>query len=102
MKYWYFISVAILLCVLPLALCIVYWMLPLGSIGPMVPITGIANVLLLPVLIYFGAEGAFHFKMWKPVLAVLSLLLSVFLAVLGMNLFMLLTYLFGIKDYQMM
>lgn len=68
----------------------------------MIPITGIVNILGLPILIFKGAEEVFQVKRWKPALAIVSLISGVFLAVLGMNLFIGLTALFGIMDYQLM
>jgi hypothetical protein len=102
MKNPYFISTIILVCGVPLALCMLFWALPFGSIGPMIPLTGVVNLIALPPILYFGIEKALQIKKWKPVLALCSLILGVLFSVLGMNVFIGLTWLFGIKDYQLM
>ena len=98
----YFISAIIVVAVLPLAICATFWALPIGSTGPMVPAIGIVNVLVLPVLFFKGCEKAFKSDNWKPALVILAILLGVIFAVAGMKYFMVLTYIFGIMDYQVM
>jgi len=102
MKIYYPISILGLLCGLPVALCLLFKAFPLGSIGPMVPITGIINLLALPPLLFLAAGEYFQINNWKVPVGILSAVLGAVLAILGANLFMWLTYVFGIMDYQPM
>jgi hypothetical protein len=102
MKNSYFISALILVCGVPLALSVLFWAFPLGSVGPMIPLSGVVNLIALPPLIYLGAQKAFQIKNQKPVLAFGSVIVGVLLTVLGMNIFIGVTWAFGINDYQLM
>ena len=42
----------VLLLTLPVWLCVVFWLLPLGSIGPFVLLTWIVNSIVLPIIFY--------------------------------------------------
>jgi hypothetical protein len=98
----YSISIISLIIGLPLAFCILFKMLPFGSIGPMVPITGMINLIILPPLLYLGASRYFNNDKWKICLLVFSVIAGVTLALLGVNIFMWLTHVFGIMDYNPM
>jgi hypothetical protein len=102
MRASYPISIIALTCGLPLTLCILFKMFPFGSIGPMVPITGMINLIILPPLLYLGASKYFNPYKWKMCLIIFSGIAGVILALLGVNLFMWLTHVFGIMDYNPM
>lgn len=87
---------------LPVISCLIFWALPLGSIGFMIPLTGIANAVVLPFLLYKAILKAFKVNKYKLGIGLASTIGGVILSVLGMNIFIAMTVLFGIKDYQLM
>ena len=102
MKNSYIISAIFFVCGVPLTLCVLFWAFTLGSVGPMIHLAGFVNLIVLTPLVFVGAEKAFKIKNRKTVLAFGSLIIGVLLAVLGINLFIGLTWAFGLNDYQMM
>jgi len=94
--------IAFLVLGVPLLLCVLFKILPIGSIGPMVPITGIINAVALPFLIYFSMFKLINSRGAQIAVVVASMLGGVFLAILEMNALIGLSTLFGIMDYQLM
>jgi hypothetical protein len=102
---------------LPLALCIIFKFFPLGSIGPLVLFYFLAAVFVTPFLL-FRLIGSFVnntsaskrssestcdiFSVFFVLFIGSSLIVGVFLGVLSGNLFIWLTAVFGIMDYQLM
>lgn len=94
--------IVILVIVLPIILCILFRLFPLGSVGPFVPITGVINIFALPILSYMAMgriEIANRHKIARIIAAIVS---GAILAIIGMNLFMFISSIFGIMDYQPM
>ena len=87
---------------LPLLLCLFFKIFPVDSVGPMVPITGVMNAVILPFLLYFGFFELINNRETRIVAVILSILGGLFLAVVEMNAFMAFSEIFGISDYQMM
>lgn len=98
--YFYLVSVA---CIgLPLIGCIVFKLFPIGSIGPMVPISGIINTFVMPYLIFKCFSPFFEKHRIEFVLIIISIPVGVFLAVMEMNILVGMSSVFGIMDYQLM
>ena len=87
---------------LPLIACVLFKTLPIGSIGPLVPISGVIYAFYLPYLLYRSFCPIFKKHEIAFLLVILSVPLGVLLAVIEMNLLIWLSYVFGIMDYQLM
>ncbi len=106
----------------PFFLCVIFKIFSLGTIGPIVLVFGILTVFITPVLtvrtVLFVLSGEFstrllpsflhrkikgeYFNFLFGITILISLCLGIFLGVLGMNIFIGFTMLFGIMDYQLM
>ena len=102
MKSYYPISIITLIVGLPIVLCLAFKYFPLGSIGPFVPITGVINVFSLPIILYLSFKPYCKNTIWKIILIITAVAFGLILAVIGMNIFIWLTGIFGIMDYQLM
>jgi hypothetical protein len=87
--------------VLPIILCVVYKVFPLGSIGPLVLFVPIMSVFIFPPCVFIILFREHFGAILRLFIAIVSLAGGVPLAVLQMNVFAFLTWLFGIMDYQM-
>ena len=87
---------------IPLLFCWIYKALPLGSVGPWIPITGIINGLLLPYFFYKAIGGLIDKCGFKIAWAIGAIPIGVLLAVVEVNIFIGLAAMFGIKDFQLM
>jgi hypothetical protein len=102
---------------LPLALCIIFKFFPLGSIGPFVLFYFLAAVFVTPFLLFRliglfvnntsslkrGSESTCDiFSVLSVLFIGASIIVGGFLGVLSGNLFIWLTAVFGIMDYQLM
>ncbi|WP_459919090.1 hypothetical protein [Desulfocicer niacini] len=87
---------------LPLLICVIFKILPIGSVGPIIPITGIINVFALPYLFYCSVADLVKSKGTKVISLIVSILIGVFMTVIEMNVFIGLSSLFGIMDYHLM
>ena len=86
----------------PLAICAIYATGRFGSVGPWVPIWGIATLLLSPAAIYAPVSETLTRGWSKLLMGLLAIPLSVLFAVLAANALMLFSHLFGIYDYAQM
>lgn len=75
------ITILTVLLLAPLWLCILYASLPLGSIGPMVPLTWIVNSALLPLALIYALKeikNEKHRKLWMIGSVPIGLILAYF------------------------
>jgi len=68
----------------------------------MLPITGIINAIALPFLCYHSVFGLLKTRGTQIAFAITSIPIGIFLALIGMNIFIWFSALFGIMDYQLM
>ena len=98
-----YLYLILLICIgLPLLGCIVFRLFPLGSIGPLVPISGVLSVFVMPYLIYRCFSQFFKKREIEILLIIFSIPVGVIFAVIEMNILIGLSSFFGIMDYQLM
>lgn len=83
----------------PLWLCLLFRFLPLGSIGPAVPLTWVVNSFLLPVMIFHLANEIGR-KRIRSTIKGLAIPAGLILAYLQFISYMPLTYVFGLYDFN--
>ena len=85
----------------PLWICLMYYCLPLGSVGGMVPLNLAFLAIAFPAYLCWWLDDVKSDK-WKLALRVLALPLGVVLAVLAINLYFPLTAWLGLDDFYWM
>jgi hypothetical protein len=94
-------AAAFLLFGVPLLLCAIYKLGDFGTVGPWVLITGLFNLAALPILAIHSVEGLTRRRGLNAVLLALAFTAGIGCAVLGMNIFIGVTWLFGLFDYSL-
>jgi hypothetical protein len=89
------------LLLLPLWICIVFYVFPLGSVGVMVPISLILLAIALPVYLCCWLRDIREDSL-RLFLQILSVPAGIFLAVLSINLYFPLTAWLLLDDFQWM
>ncbi len=113
-----YVELPILLLGIPLCLCLLFRLLPLGSIGPLVFFYGLVQVIVCPFLVFRLIMLIFNKKKTasekqKPGTAdvrpaaligivILSAGSGVIAGIIGWNLFIGLTWVFNLMDYQLL
>ncbi|WP_091355414.1 hypothetical protein [Amphritea atlantica] len=90
------ISITAVVYAIPIVLCVVFKLVSLGSIGPIVLFYSLAMALVLSY-VYYQSMLNVQAKIAAIIIGVFG---GVVVATLLLNYFMLLTHLFGIKDYE--
>lgn len=98
----YAILIPLLCFGLPLLFCSVFKIFQLGSVGPMVPATGILCALIFPYVLYSTFSIFFKRHGIELILIILAIPLGIFLAIIEMNIFIGISATFGMMDYQLM
>ena len=96
---------AIFVVAVPLFLCIVFSLFPLGSIGPVHFFTPFISIFayLVPVIPAVRLASSTSEERPSYILpTILCIVAAILVAVVQMNMFILLTSLFGINDYALM
>lgn len=92
------LAILTILILVPVWLCAVFSLLPLGSIGPAVPLTWAVNSMLLPLAFHSVFKEIENEKMRKKLVAS-SIPIGLFLAYLQFISYMPLTEWFGLDDF---
>lgn len=87
---------------IPIILCILHKVLPIGSIGPLIPLSALINVFILPYCIYRSFIDLIKNEKYRFIFAIAVLPIGICLTILGMNIFIGLTAMFGIMDYNLL
>lgn len=74
----------------------------LGSVGPWIPCTTIINLFALPISLIMAVKTNQDRKSLVIILRIMSLLLGIILVYIHFSIFIVITMLFGIMDYQLM
>jgi len=96
------ILILFLVLAMPLLICLIFKTLPIDSVGPLVPITGLINAFVLPFLIYYSISGLIKKRGVQIAFAIASIPIGTLLAIIEMNIFIGFSGLLGIMDYQLM
>lgn len=98
MRFWIIFAIVLLN---PLWFCILFYILPLGSIGPVVILTWPLNSIAIPALLFIASD---RIKAKEPRITskILAIPLGLFIAVLQLNSYFPLTYFFGLDDFDWM
>jgi hypothetical protein len=120
-----YLEIPILILFIPFLLCIIFIIVPNGSIGPIVLIFGVSYFFIAPILVYRlimfllandklpaianlirklivkENEKVGVFILTFSLIFV-SIILGLIVAVIGLNIFIGLTYYFGLKNYDLM
>ena len=92
-------SLAVLVGLVPLLVCLIYSAGAFGSVGPWAPGWGVVTLLLSPVALYFPFKDHLRTSKARLALGAFSALGAVPTAVLAANCLMWLSYFFGLYDY---
>ena len=86
----------------PLWFCILFYFLPLGTIGPVVILTWPLNSIAIPAFLFIASDRLKAPKIPRITSKILAIPLGLFIAVLQLNSYFPLTTFFGLDDFDWM